>query len=317
MAQILLEYYHGHGKYIRSHVSIKTSCRYWTEFCGEQTVEEATQADNLDRFIKILTARGHSTAYIQRIIGVGKAALNRAHKRGVIPTLPYVPSVKVQYGKAKGRMLSEKEVALLLTHANDYVRLFIYIMLGTVCRPEAAFELTREQLDFENRLIDLNPLGRTQTKKVRPIVKMPEHLATILEGAPDGPLITFRGKPVTSVRTAWLNLIETCGFDQTVQPYSLRHTMARWLRKQGVSAWDTAAQLGHKSREHRTTEIYAPFAPDYLGDATLAIDAYFDELRASYAPEIKSHFQVVSHQITDIVEKIGAGDERQIDLKIQ
>ena len=111
------------------------------------------------------------------------------------------------------------------------------------------------QLDFENRLIELNPHGRMQTKKIRPIVKMPETLALVLEGAPNDHLFTYKGKPVKCVRTAWRNLRDKCGLDDAVQPYSLRHTMARWLRKSGVSAWETAAQLGHKSREHRTTEI--------------------------------------------------------------
>jgi len=36
--------------------------------------------------------------------------------------------------------------------------------------------------------------------------------------------------------------------------------------------------LGHRS-EHKTTEIYAHYAPDYLGDAAGAIDEYFRELR--------------------------------------
>ena len=64
-------------------------------------------------------------------------------------------------------------------------------------------------------------------------------------------------------------------------------------------------------------KVMAALAPDYLGDATLAIDAYFDELRASYAPEIKSYFQVIPQQVTDIVEKIGAGDAiRTHDLNL-
>ena len=165
------------------------------------------------------------------------------------------------------------------------------------------------QLDFENRLIELNPHGRMQTKKIRPIVKMPETLALVLEGAPNDHLITYKGKPVKCVRTAWRNLRDKCGLDDAVQPYSLRHTMARWLRKSGVSAWETAAQLGHKSREHRTTEIYAPFAPDYLTGASEAIDSYFGALRANYAPVPKRYFQPEIVQVTDVEGKSGAGDE--------
>ncbi len=309
ISQVLLEYYEGHGKKARSQISIKVSCRYWCEFFGEDSVEEATGAVRIESFIISLTDKGHSTAYIQRIIGVGKAALNRAYKRGVIKSVPYVPTIKVNYGDPKGRPLSTKEVALLLTHASDHMRLFIYIMLGTVCRPEAAYDLTGAQLDFENRLIDLNPHGRAQTKKIRPVVKMPETLALVLQNAPSGHLVTFRGKKVKCVRTAWRNLRAKCKLDDAVQPYSLRHTMARWMRKSGVSAWETAAQLGHKSREHRTTELYAPFDPDYLSDATEAIDLFFDNLLASYSPAHKPYFLAKSPQVIDNKEEIGAGDE--------
>jgi len=57
-----------------------------------------------------------------------------------------------------------------------------------------------------------------------------------------------------------------------VNPYSLRHTVARWLRKEGVPAWEVAAQLGHKRLEFSNTEIYAPFDPSYLNQAVAGID---------------------------------------------
>src|SRR5205823_11156641 len=55
----------------------------------------------------------------------------------------------------------------------------------------------------------------------------------------------------------------------------------RWMRQNGVSAWEVAGQLGHKSREYRTTELYAAFDPAYLENAVRAIDLLFDGLRAS------------------------------------
>jgi integrase len=63
------------------------------------------------------------------------------------------------------------ELARLLAAAPDHLRLMLMILIGTSCRPEAALELTGDQLDFDDRLIDLNPRGRAQTKKFRPVVK--------------------------------------------------------------------------------------------------------------------------------------------------
>lgn len=102
---------------------------------------------------------------------------------------------------------------------------------------------------------------------------------------PKAPLVAFNGKKVQSVKSAWRKLRTDLQLDDDVQPYGIRHTMARWMRKSGVPAWEVAAQLGHKTPGVTTTEIYAPFDPDYLRASTDAIDAFLQalacELRAS------------------------------------
>src|SRR3546814_9647702 len=42
----------------------------------------------------------------------------------------------------------------------------LYVLLGlyTMARPSAILELTWDRVDFERRLIDLNPAGRKQTR---------------------------------------------------------------------------------------------------------------------------------------------------------
>jgi len=55
--------------------------------------------------------------------------------------------------------------------------------------------------------------------------------------------------------------------------------MATELRRRGVSVWEVAGMLGHKTVGYRTTEVYAKYNPDYLGQAVTKIDAYFIELQ--------------------------------------
>jgi len=50
---------------------------------------------------------------------------------------------------------------------------------------------------------------------------------------------------------------------------------------QGVPAWEVAAQLGHKAPDYSTTEIYAPFDPAYLSNATSAIAQFLKDLAAA------------------------------------
>ena len=110
---------------------------------------------------------------------------------------------------------------------------------------------------------------------------MPPSIVEWLQDLPDGHLVEFRGKPVSSAKSAWRATRERAGLDADVNPYSICHTLARWMRKQGVPAWEVAAQLGHKQREFSTTEIYAPFDPSYLDNAVTAIDRVFGQLRVN------------------------------------
>ncbi len=75
LADIVLDYYKAHGAQTRSAGSIRTSCGYWVEFFGDASIAEATKPPRLEAFVAHLTGQGFATAYIQRILGVGKAAL--------------------------------------------------------------------------------------------------------------------------------------------------------------------------------------------------------------------------------------------------
>ena len=161
------------------------------------------------------------------------------------------------------------------TAPGEHLKRFILWTLGTGARPSSIFDLHSSQIDTERDLIDLNPRGRKQTKKIRPEVKLPTQLKPHVC---DGHQITFRGKPVKDVKTAWRRQRAACGLDDRVQPYSLRHTIARHLRASAVPAWEVSAQLGHKKKEHSITEIYAPMDPSYLGQCVAAIDAFLEEL---------------------------------------
>jgi integrase len=234
--------------------------------------------------------------------------LQRAWRRGEIAGAPYIPGVKVDYGEPLGRPLKIAELARLLREAPDHLRLMLIILIGTACRPEAALELTGAQLDFDDRLIDLNPRSRAQTKKFRPVVKMPDALASVLANARSGRLVTFQGRPVKKINKAWRGMRVAAELDEEVNPYSIRHTVARWMRQNRVPAWEVAAQLGHKSRDYRTTELYAAFDPAYLENAVRAIDLLFEKLRASFAPVDEPFFRVLGHQHIDTDWKFGAGE---------
>ena len=161
----------------------------------------------------------------------------------------------------------------------------LIILIGTACRPEAALELTGEQLDFEGRA-DRPQSARQGADQEIPAGRQDARGAgDRASGRRDGRLVTFQTGRSTKINKAWRGMREAAGLDRDVNPYSIRHTVARWMRQNGVPAWEVAAQLGHKSRDYRTTELYAAFDPSYLSNAVRAINSLFDgparQLRAS------------------------------------
>ena len=196
-----------------------------------------------------------------------------------------MPTLPQKAAPPKGRPLNVEELGQLLKHVrHQHVLDFIWLMLGTAARPDAIYELTLAQCDMENRLIDLNPAGRDQTKKYRPVVKMPEMLVPLIERRKQegdcAHLIAFEGRPIKSIRKAWRQLRKDADLGEQVNPYSLRHSMARWLRSQSVQDWEVSAQLGHKKRGMSTTEIYAPFDPTYLSQSVAVIDKLLEQLNS-------------------------------------
>ena len=228
-------------------------------------------------FLNVFSVYFFETTAISRILSVGRAAINRAWKQGEITAAPFIKDVPVGAKQPRGRPLSIEELRSLYHRArHEHIRRFILWMLGTAARPDAVLELRRDQIDFEHGLIHLNPQQRAQTKKYRPSVKLPNALRQHL--GEDETIIAYRGRPIRSVKTAWRDLRNACGLDDQVNPYSLRHTIARHMRAAGVPAWEVSAQLGHKQPGMGITEIYAPFAPDYLANAVIAIDSLLEEV---------------------------------------
>ena len=208
----------------------------------------------------------------------------RAWKRGELTSVPFIADVErdPEQEAERFRDLRMEEVARLLRSAAAIPHLltFCIISLNTLARPDAVLDLSPAQVDVKRRLIKLNPDGRKQTKKYRPVVPISATLLPWLERC-DGPrYVLFHGNPVASVKKSFAKAVAVAGLND-VSPYCLRHTMATELRARGVSEWEAMGMLGHKSPA-RTTERYAKFRPDYLSGAVRAIDAYFTDLGAAY-----------------------------------
>lgn len=272
---VLLRYWERHARHVASARSQRHSLSYWSEFFPGVMITELT-IERQEQFVAWLRSRGLSSSMIKKIVGVAKWALNFAYRRQEITAPPHIIAVREK--RPPMRRLSIDEVRRLIGAIDTpHVKMFVMLALNTLSRPGALLELTRFQCDLDARVIYLNPHGREQTKKRRPIVPITGTLFPYIEPAPAGPLVQFRGKQVKSIRTSWQKAVSAAGLGTDVVPMTLRRTMARELRRRGVQPWDVAGIMGH-SMEERTTEIYAEYDPGYLETAVCAIDEYMTEV---------------------------------------
>ena len=98
--------------------------------------------------------------------------------------------------------------------------------LIALARPEAILDLRTDQIDLEHWLIDLNPHGRKQTKKRRPVVSISRSLLPWPETVSDGPVVNYYGRPIRSIKTVFRAARRRAGLGVDVTPCALRHTMA-------------------------------------------------------------------------------------------
>ncbi len=154
------------------------------------------------------------------------------------------------------------------------------VAVNTLARPAAVLELTGGQYDPEHDLIDLNPAGRAQTRKFRPVVPATATIQPLLVAAGTGPVVLYNGRSIGSIRTAFQRLRRAAHLDETVNPYSFRHTMARAMRRAKVPADQISIMLGHvPAQSSRTSMVYAPYEPDYARTAAAAIDDFLEQVR--------------------------------------
>lgn len=212
--------------------------------------------------------RPAAEATVARELTVLVAAFNHAVRErrlaaGDVPAITRPPQAE-----AKDRWLTHEELAKLFAAAlgeapNRLPRIYRFIALAyyTASRKGALQGLTWFQVDLERSKIRLNPEGRAQTKKRRPVVPVDSDLAPILARAKAEKTNELVLDETGSIRTAFEAAVERAGLApplpegataaqraahrrQAVTPHTLRHTRAVHLAQAGTDLWVIAGLLG-------------------------------------------------------------------------
>lgn len=266
--ECLDRYWLRHAKHIASGRVIKTQIRYWKAFFGDVPVIGGVTYARVDAFTKHLQGRGLSASTVNHTLMCGRAAMRMAWKRDELPSVPNIQAVKVGDQEPKGRPLSIEEMRRAYQTSDGHLRTLIIFLIGTASRPVAIYDLDWKQVDRENGLIYLNAPGRVQSKKYRPTVRLPDLIAAMPHT--EGPVISWEGEKIGTAVAAWRKARKRAGLDGRVNLYSFRTSVARYLRKNGVSVEDIELQLGH--RKAGETGRYMGYDPAYLQNAVRVIN---------------------------------------------
>jgi integrase len=223
-----------------------------------------------------------------------RAAINHHRREGLCSEIVAVAlPARVD---ARERWLTRSEAARLLWAAwrakqvllgqhtrravGRHVARFILVGLYTGTRSSAICGAAlmptagRGYVDLEQGVFYRRAIGRGQTKKRQPPVKLPARLLAHMRRwarrrYANNFVVEWNGKPVKSVRKAFAAAVGAAGLDPDVKPHILRHTCATWLMQKGVNLWDAAGFLGMTVQQ--LEQGYGHHHPDYQEEAVAAL----------------------------------------------
>jgi hypothetical protein len=157
---------------------------------------------------------------------------------------------------------------------------FLQVSVITWARPDAAHDFStahaRRQWHSAIRVVDLNPKGRTQTRKYRPAVPVGERAAALFDNC------TGFYVGVDSVKHSMATMLTDLGLprDGETGMKLIRRSMSTLVRRRiGEENFvQIERMLGH--RKESTSDLYALFEPGFLGRALGATNAIIDEIEA-------------------------------------
>jgi integrase len=155
---------------------------------------------------------------------------------------------------------------------------YLQISVATWARPEAAHDIStdpkRDQWFPDHQAINLNPRGRAQTRKYRPVVPAARQIVPLLNDT-EGFFVK-----VASVEKAWGEMAGKIGIPKSHGGMKLiRRSMATLARRRlGERDWiEGQIMMGHR-KASKVSDIYAPFEPDYLSRALTVTEGIIDEI---------------------------------------
>lgn len=221
------------------------------------------------------------------------AAINYSHRRkDTLHPAAFSPKPPAEVDRTPMHRSTVDELAAMFKYAiapnlktgkprADRIALhrFLQFSVATLCRPDAAYDFStdpdRRQWHPDAGVIALNPKGRMQTRKYRPMVPAANHIVPIIN-ATNGHFV-----PVGNARKSFEAMRDELKLptDGEAGQKLIRRSMATILRGRMDAGdwWQIEMFLGHR-KFHPTSTLYAGDVPAMMNGAKAAIEAVIDEI---------------------------------------
>ena len=180
---------------------------------------------------------------MRHLLGILSEILEITLEYEHIQTNP-VKNIKLPHHKTKREMkpFTKEEVAVLLENVEGQFRNYLAIALYTGMRPGEIIALTISDIDFDNKVININkrirkgnidtPKTNNSIRKIPLMDELKPYLEEQVKIAKDKKTFTLfttkNGKPYHSsdkLHNMWYNLLKKCKIEKRVM-YNTRHTFA-------------------------------------------------------------------------------------------
>jgi integrase len=178
--------------------------------------------------------------------------------------------------RSKQIMRDKKTKRAVGRHIARFILIGLYsgTRSSAICGAALMPAVGRGHVDLERGVFYRRGIGRRQTKKRQPPVKLAPRLLAHLRrwqrlGLSKKSVVEWNGSPVQSVRKGFAAAVRAAGLEGRITPHILRHTCATWLMQSGVDLWDAAGFLGMTVKQ--LEETYGHHHPDYQRQAAEAL----------------------------------------------
>jgi integrase len=286
----------------------------------EKRLNEISAFD-LERLKNDLAKAGYAAGSIKHCLVLVRQIFNKAVLWGLYKGENPIKGVKLPtVQNQRERFLSYEEASLLLKELKvDQSRtrnlgekkdpqLHDMALLSLHCglRAGEIFNLKGQDLDFENKLINISDPKNKESRKAFMTKAVEDTLSKRVPKSPDA--YVFKEKKrggnkekkhsdkIEAISPAFRKAVNKLGFNegvidrrQMVTFHTLRHTFASWLALQGETILTIKDLLGHKTLAMTTR--YAHLMPEHKRQATLRLEKAFNSKRNgnAEASEIKEN----------------------------